>query len=138
MGVVSNEPGAPGLERAERAGLATRIVPHRDFATREAFDAALVEAVDAFEPNLVVLAGFLLLFARGMLAARRAPEYFGGYLALGLTCMLVLQALLNMCICLGMLPTTGLPLPFISYGGSSLLMSMTAMGLLLNVSQHAT
>jgi phosphoribosylglycinamide formyltransferase-1 len=59
VGVVSNEPGAPGLERAERAGLATRIVPHRDFATREAFDAALVEAVDAFEPNLVVLAGFM-------------------------------------------------------------------------------
>jgi cell division protein FtsW len=86
----------------------------------------------------VLLAGFLLLFWRGMRTALRAPDPFGAYLALGMTNLLVLQALINMCICVGLLPTTGLPLPFISYGGSSLLVSMTAMGLLLNVSQHTT
>jgi cell division protein FtsW len=86
---------------------------------------------------LTLLCAFLLLFWRGMRVALRAPDRFGSFLALGLTCLLVLQALINMCICVGLLPTTGLPLPFISYGGSSLLVSMTAMGLLLNVSQHA-
>jgi cell division protein FtsW len=84
-----------------------------------------------------VLAAFLLLFWRGLRAAVRAPERFGFYLALGLTSTLVLQGLINMCVCLGLLPTKGLPLPFISYGGSSLVVSMAAMGLLLNVSMHS-
>lgn len=86
----------------------------------------------------VLLAAFVLLFWRGMRTVVRVPDRFGSHLALGLTCLLVLQALINMCICVGMLPTTGLPLPFISYGGSSLLASMAAMGVLLNVSQHTT
>jgi cell division protein FtsW len=81
-----------------------------------------------------VLVAFLLLFWRGLRTAMRAPDRFGFYLALGITSMLVLQGLINMGVCLGLLPTKGLPLPFISYGGSSLLVSMTAMGLLLNVS----
>jgi cell division protein FtsW len=84
-----------------------------------------------------VLAAFLLLCWRGLGAAVRAPDRFGFYLALGLTSMLVLQGLINMCVCLGLVPTKGLPLPFISYGGSSLLVSMAAMGLLLNVSLHS-
>jgi cell division protein FtsW len=85
----------------------------------------------------VVLAAFLLLFWRGLRAAMRAPDRFGFYLALGITSTLVLQGLINMGVCVGLLPTKGLPLPFISYGGSSLLVSMTAMGLLLNVSLHS-
>jgi len=84
-----------------------------------------------------VLGAFLLLFWRGLRAAMRAPDRFGFYLALGITCMLVLQGLINMCVCLGLVPTKGLPLPFISYGGSSLLVSMAAMGLLLNVSLYS-
>ncbi len=84
-----------------------------------------------------VLLAFLVVFWRGMRSALRAPDRFGFYLALGLTHLLVLQGLINMCVCLGLLPTKGLPLPFISYGGSSLLASMAAMGLLLNVSQHS-
>jgi len=84
-----------------------------------------------------LLVAFLLLFWRGLRAAMRAPDRFGFYLALGITCMLVLQGLINMGVCLGLLPTKGLPLPFISYGGSSLLVSMAAMGLLLNVSLHS-
>ena len=70
-------------------------------------------------------------------AAIKAPDQFGFYLALGITCLLVLQALTNMGVCLGLLPTKGLPLPLVSYGGSSLLVSMAALGLLFNVSQHS-
>jgi len=85
----------------------------------------------------LLLLAFVVIFWRGMRAAVRAPDRFGFYLALGVTNLLVLQALINMCVCLGMLPTKGLPLPFISYGGSSLLASMAAVGLLLNVSKHS-
>jgi cell division protein FtsW len=85
----------------------------------------------------LLLLAFLIFFWRGMRAAYRAPDRFGFYLALGITNLLVLQALINMCVCVGLLPTKGLPLPFISYGGSSLLLSMAATGLLLNVSQHS-
>jgi len=85
----------------------------------------------------VLLLAFLILFWRGMRTALRAPDRFGFFLALGLTNLLVLQALINMGVCLGVLPTKGIPLPFISYGGSSLLMAMIATGLLLNVSQYA-
>jgi cell division protein FtsW len=84
-----------------------------------------------------LLLAFLLIFWRGMRAALRAPDRFGFYLALGISNLLVLQALINMGVCLGLLPTKGLPLPFISYGGSSLMASMAATGLLLNVSQHS-
>jgi len=85
----------------------------------------------------LLLLGFLVLFWRGIRTAVRAPDRLGFYLALGLTHLLVLQALINMCVCLGLLPTKGMPLPFISYGGSSLLASMAAMGLLLNVSKYS-
>lgn len=57
--VLSNEPDAYGLERARRAGIETQIVNHRDFPTRNEFDAALIERIDRFEPGLVVLAGFM-------------------------------------------------------------------------------
>ncbi|HXV78217.1 MAG TPA: putative lipid II flippase FtsW [Candidatus Polarisedimenticolaceae bacterium] len=87
--------------------------------------------------TVLLLLAFLLIFWRGLRAAVRAPDRFGSYLALGITNLIVLQALVNMCVCLGLLPTKGLPLPFISYGGSALLVSMTAMGLLLNVSKHS-
>ena len=87
--------------------------------------------------SLGVLGLFLIVFWRGMRTAMHAPDRFGFYLALGLTHLLVLQALVNMCVCLGLLPTKGMPLPFVSYGGSSLLASMAAMGLLLNVSKYS-
>jgi len=87
--------------------------------------------------TVLLLAAFLLIFWRGMRAAVRAPDRFGFYVALGITGLVVLQALTNMAVCTGLLPTKGLPLPLISYGGSSLLASMLAVGLLLNVSQHS-
>ena len=85
--------------------------------------------------TLTLLVAFLLLFLRGIRTTRRTKEPFGSFLALGLTCLIVGQGLLHMAVCLGMLPTTGLTLPLISYGGSSLVISMAALGLLINVSQ---
>jgi cell division protein FtsW len=70
-------------------------------------------------------------------AASRAPDAFGTYLAAGLTLAVVLQALINMSVVLGLLPTKGIPLPFVSAGGSSLVLTLLAVGLVLNVSQHA-
>ena len=80
---------------------------------------------------------FLIIFWRGLRAAWRAPDRFGFYLALGLSSMILMQAMINMGVCTGLLPNKGLPLPLISYGGSSLVVSMTAIGIVLNVSQHS-
>ena len=85
--------------------------------------------------SVTLLAAFVLLFVRGARTARRTKETFGAFLALGLTCLIVGQGLLHMAVCLGLLPTTGLTLPLISYGGSSLVITMAALGLLINVSQ---
>jgi cell division protein FtsW len=86
---------------------------------------------------LAVVAGFLLVLARGMRAAFKAPDAFGRFLAAGLTLAIVLQAFINLSVVLGLLPTKGIPLPFISAGGSSLVLTLFSMGLVLNVSQHA-
>jgi cell division protein FtsW len=84
-----------------------------------------------------VAAGFLLFLWRGLRAAWNAPDRFGFYLAAGTTLTIVLQALVNMSVVLGLLPTKGIPLPFVSAGGSSLLLTLTGVGLVLSVSQHA-
>ena len=63
--VVCNEPGAPGISRAREAGYETVVVNHRDFSVRERFDATLAEAIDAFDPELVVLAGFMRILTPG-------------------------------------------------------------------------
>lgn len=82
----------------------------------------------------IILSLFAVLMVRGMKAAREAPDSFGTLLAAGLTMMIGLQALINCMVALGLVPTKGLPLPFVSYGGSSLVASMAAAGILLNVS----
>jgi cell division protein FtsW len=86
----------------------------------------------------MVLALFGLILWRGLRAALGAPDEFGRLLALGLTVMVVGQALVNMSVVLGLMPTKGIPLPLVSYGGSSLLMSLLAAGVLLNISQHSS
>jgi cell division protein FtsW len=86
----------------------------------------------------VVLACFCVIAWRGLRTAMRAPDRFGAFLALGVTAMIVIQAFFNISVTLGLLPTKGIPLPFVSFGGSSLLVSMIGMGILLNVSQHAS
>lgn len=85
----------------------------------------------------VVLGLFGLLFARGMRAAVNAPDTFGRLLGVGLAVMIVVQALVNVSVVLALVPTKGIPLPFLSYGGSALWADLMAVGILLNVSQHA-
>ena len=85
----------------------------------------------------IVLGLFGLLFARGMRAAVNAPDTFGRLLGVGLAVMIVVQALVNISVVLALVPTKGIPLPFLSYGGSALLADLIAVGILLNVSQHA-
>lgn len=86
---------------------------------------------------LTVLALFLVIMWRGMLAAVNAPDYHGGLIAAGITALIVSQGLINISVVLGLLPTKGIPLPFFSFGGSSLLANMFGIGVLLNVSQHS-
>ncbi|MGH9817904.1 MAG: FtsW/RodA/SpoVE family cell cycle protein, partial [Candidatus Acidiferrales bacterium] len=69
-------------------------------------------------------------------AAMGAPDDFGRFVAVGITVLVISQALINLSVVLGMMPTKGIPLPFISYGGSSLLVMLLATGVLLNITQH--
>jgi len=80
---------------------------------------------------------FLVLFWRGLRTAARVNDDFGRYLALGVTVLVVVQGLMNMSVVVGLMPTKGIPLPMISYGGSSLLSTLALLGILMNVSEHA-
>jgi cell division protein FtsW len=106
--------------------------PHTDF----------IYSVIAEELGLVgataVLLCFCLIAWRGLRTALHAPDSFGAFLALGLTTMIALQALVNISVVLSLMPTKGIPLPFVSFGGSSLLINLVGMGILLNVSQHTS
>jgi cell division protein FtsW len=84
-----------------------------------------------------ILIGFAVILWRGVRATVLIPDDFGRYLALGITTMLVVQAFFNMSVVLGMVPTKGIPLPMISFGGSSLLVTLASLGILLNISEHA-
>lgn len=86
---------------------------------------------------LAVVTAFAVIAWRGLAAGAKAPDVFGRYLGWGLTGMLVIQALLNVSVTVALLPTKGIPLPFISYGGSSLVVTLCICGILLNLSQHA-
>jgi cell division protein FtsW len=86
---------------------------------------------------VIVIALFAVYGWRGLRAAFGAPDGFGRLLALGITAMVLCQALINFAVVLGMVPTKGIPLPFVSYGGSSLLVMLLATGVLLNISQQA-
>lgn len=79
---------------------------------------------------------FLLLGIRGFRIAKNTKDRFGKFLAAGLTCLIVGQAVLNMLVVTSTIPATGVPLPFISYGGSSLVLNLTVVGILLGISQY--
>ncbi len=85
---------------------------------------------------ILILTLFVILISRGFLTSLRAPDSFGSYLALGLTLLVGLQAAINMGVVTGLFPTKGLSLPFLSYGGSSLLATLLAVGVLLNISSQ--
>ena len=89
-----------------------------------------------FAGAVVLLALFVVLIWRGLRVGVRAPDAFGAYLALGITVLIATQTFVNLGVVTGSLPTKGLPLPFISFGGSALLMTMFSAGVLLNISQH--
>jgi cell division protein FtsW len=104
--------------------------PHTDF----------IFAVIGEELGLIGATGVLICFCliawRGLRIATRAEDTFGSFVALGLTTMIAVQAFVNMSVVLGLMPTKGIPLPLVSAGGSSLLISLLGMGVLLNISQH--
>ena len=106
--------------------------PHTDF----------IFSVIGEELGLVGVLSTLVLYAlilrRGALIARTADTLFGSFMAVGITIYLGLQVVINTGVTLGVLPTKGLPLPFISYGGTSLVVSMTAMGILMNIGRTGT
>lgn len=85
---------------------------------------------------IAVIAGFLLFFWRSAVIGMRAPDLFSRYTAFGIAVFIGFQALLNFCVVMGLVPTKGLVLPFISYGGSALLIVMIAVGILLNISTY--
>jgi cell division protein FtsW len=84
-----------------------------------------------------VIAMFALFAYRGFRVARHVPDRFGALLAAGITTTVVIQAVLNIGVTTGVLPITGVPLPFLSFGGSSMLFTMISAGVLLNISQYA-
>ncbi len=87
---------------------------------------------------VVVVLCFVVIIWRGLRVARRAPDAFGALLAVGITALIGLQAMVNLGVVIGLLPSKGIPLPFVSAGGSSMLASLAAMGVLLNISQQAS
>jgi cell division protein FtsW len=88
-----------------------------------------------FAGILGLLALFFFIFWTGLRVARQAPDLLGSQLALALISMLTLQALINVSVVLGLLPTKGLPLPFISYGGSALMANCLAVGIVMNIAR---
>lgn len=99
------------------------------------FISAIVAEELGFIGVALVIVAFVIVFVRGIRAAFRASDEYGTYLAVGITMFLGLQAFTNLAVVMGMLPTKGLALPFLSYGGSSLLVNSAAVGVLLNVSR---
>jgi cell division protein FtsW len=85
---------------------------------------------------MALVVAFAVFAWRGLRAGAKAPDLFGRYLGWGFTGVVALQALINVSVTVALLPTKGIPLPFISYGGSSLVVTLCACGVLLNVSQH--
>ncbi len=105
--------------------------PHTDFIF-----AIIGEELGMIGASALLFA-YLFFLWRGLRVAWKVQDPFGQFLAMGITIMIVLQAMINISVVIGLLPTKGLPLPFISSGGSSLLINMTAVGILLNISQHS-
>jgi cell division protein FtsW len=105
--------------------------PHTDF----------IFAVTAEElgllGSLIIVALFAIFLWRGIRTSLKTQDTFGRFLAVGITSMIVVQAFINISVVLGLMPTKGIPLPFVSYGGSSLFFALASVGVLLNISKQA-
>jgi cell division protein FtsW len=106
--------------------------PHNDFAF------AIIAEEWGWVGSVAITLAIAVFGYFGLQVARRAPDAFGFLLAVGLTALVVVSALIHMCVCVGLMPTTGVTLPFISYGGSSLVVSLAAVGILLNIGSWRT
>ncbi len=104
--------------------------PHTDFIF-----AVIAEEVGIIGTLFVIIL-FFIVFWRGIVISAEAPDQFGKLLAIGLSLLIIVQAYINIAVASGSLPTTGITLPFISYGGSSLISNMVAAGILLNISRY--
>ena len=104
--------------------------PHNDF----------IFSIIGEELGLIVCICIILLFIifiwRGISVAMKARDTYGTLLAIGITSVIAVQSLINIAVVTGSMPVTGVPLPFISYGGTALVMNMTAVGILLNISRQ--
>ncbi len=106
--------------------------PHTDFIL------AVIAEESGFIGVTLVIVMFILFLLRGFMIAFRAPDLFGTLLAAGLTMLIVMQAFINIAGVMGLIPLKGLALPFLSYGGTSFIMSMLVVGILLNISTQRT
>jgi cell division protein FtsW len=97
---------------------------------------AIVAEELGFVVAILVVLAFLVLGLFGLSTAMSAPDRFGQLLAVGITAWILIQAFVNIGAVLGVLPITGVPLPFVSYGGSSMVLTLTAFGILLNVARQ--
>ena len=100
----------------------------------------LIFAVAAEEFGFIgamsILMGFLLFGARGLVIARRAPDQFSGLVVVGIVILVVTQAFINIASMIGVFPLTGVPLPFVSHGGSALFAVLVGVGIVLNISRY--
>lgn len=99
---------------------------------------AIIAEELGFIRSFLVLAIFVFIGFRGYNIARNAPDNFARILAAGITTWIILQAFINIAAMLGVIPLTGVPLPFVSYGGSSLIVTLFAVGILLNISKYSS
>ena len=106
--------------------------PHTDFIL------SVIAEESGFVGVVLVIFLFTVLIVRGFMVAFRAPDLFGTLLAAGLTMVLAMEVFINIAGVMGLIPLKGLTLPFLSYGGTSLIMSLVAVGILLNISSHVS
>ena len=99
---------------------------------------AIIAEETGFIGCILLFLAFLILIWRGILVAQRSEDPFASLLATGITSMIAIQTIINLCVVTGAIPPTGIPLPFISYGGTSLMMMLASVGILLNISKSTT